>query len=79
MTNVAIDVRLTETSLWQWQIWQGLPYLTCNLLEDWSTAFLPVIITPKPRKLLRLLGGKCTGLSRQTGTWRSPIKSPRNY
>jgi len=39
VTNVAIDVRLTETSLWQWQTWQGLPYLTCNLLEDWSHGF----------------------------------------
>lgn len=39
MTNVAIDVRLTKTSLWQWQTWQGLPYLTCNLLEDWSHGF----------------------------------------
>jgi polyphenol oxidase len=39
VTNVALDVRLTETSLWQWQTWQGLPYLTCNLLQDWSHGF----------------------------------------
>lgn len=39
MTNVVIDGQLTETFLWQWQIWQGLPYLTCNLLEDWSHGF----------------------------------------
>jgi YfiH family protein len=39
VTNVAIDVQLTQTSLWQWQTWQGLPYLTCNLLQDWSHGF----------------------------------------
>jgi polyphenol oxidase len=39
VTNVAIDVQLTQTNPWQWQIWQGLPYLTCNLLEDWSHGF----------------------------------------
>jgi YfiH family protein len=32
-------VQLTQTSLWQWQTWQGLPYLTCNLLQDWSHGF----------------------------------------
>lgn len=24
---------------WQWQTWQGLPYLTCSLLQDWSHGF----------------------------------------
>ncbi|HEY9699185.1 MAG TPA: peptidoglycan editing factor PgeF [Trichocoleus sp.] len=24
---------------WQWQSWQGLPYLTCSLLQDWSHGF----------------------------------------
>jgi len=25
---------------WQWQTWQGLPYLTCTLLDRWPHAFL---------------------------------------
>ena len=24
---------------WHWQNWQGLPYLTCSLLEDWPHGF----------------------------------------
>ncbi|CCH66764.1 COG1496: Uncharacterized conserved protein [Richelia intracellularis HH01] len=24
---------------WNWQSWQGLPYLTCSLLEDWPHGF----------------------------------------
>jgi len=28
-----------ETDLWQWREWQGLPYLTCSLLENWQHGF----------------------------------------
>lgn len=29
----------TGTPTWQWQNWEGLPYLTCSLLERWQHGF----------------------------------------
>lgn len=28
-----------NSEVWQWQEWQGLPYLTCELLNDWQHGF----------------------------------------
>jgi polyphenol oxidase len=29
----------TQTLTWQWQSWNELPYLTCNLLQNWRHGF----------------------------------------
>ena len=36
------------TSLWQWQTWQGLPYLTCSLLQNWQHGFFTQQFSPRP-------------------------------
>jgi YfiH family protein len=28
-----------DSEVWQWKEWQGLPYLTCKLLNDWQHGF----------------------------------------
>lgn len=33
------DLRQTQNTAWQWQTWQDLPYLTCNLLSPWPHGF----------------------------------------
>ncbi len=33
---------------WQWQIWQGLPYVTCTLLENWRHGFFTQQFYPHP-------------------------------
>ena len=44
------------TSDWQWQDWQGLPYLTCNLLADWQHGFLTQQFYPRiPEELVKVL------------------------
>lgn len=32
-------VAASINSFWQWQDWQGLPYLTCTLLDNWRHGF----------------------------------------
>lgn len=33
---------------WSWQSWEGLPYLTCNLLKSWSHGFFSQHFWPRP-------------------------------
>ncbi|MEB3337254.1 MAG: peptidoglycan editing factor PgeF [Leptolyngbyaceae bacterium] len=33
---------------WHWQTWEGLPYLTCNLLEPWQHGFFTQQYSPRP-------------------------------
>lgn len=33
---------------WNWQSWQGLPFLTCNLLQSWSHGFFTQQFWPRP-------------------------------
>jgi YfiH family protein len=41
---------------WQWQSWENLPYLTCDLLQDWQHGFFSKAFWPhKPDALVRVL------------------------
>lgn len=35
-SNLSITI---DSSTWQWNEWNGLPYLTCELLKDWQHGF----------------------------------------
>ncbi len=37
---------------WHWQTWQGLPYLTCSLLDDFSHGFFTQQCSPKTPEAL---------------------------
>lgn len=44
------------TPEWQWQDWQGLPYLTCSLLVNWQHGFLTQQFYPStPEDLVKVL------------------------
>ena len=41
---------------WQWQIWQGMPYLTCSLLQKWQHGFFTQYFYPQtPGELVKIL------------------------
>jgi len=41
---------------WQWQDWKGLPYLTCELLENWQHGFFTQQFSPRlPENLIEVL------------------------
>ena len=45
----------TVNSLWQWQSWQDLPYLTCSLLQDWQHGFFTQQFWPRsPAELVQI-------------------------
>jgi YfiH family protein len=49
---------LTSISMhtWHWQNWQGLPYLTCSLLEPWAHGFFTQQFSPRsPAELVEVL------------------------
>jgi YfiH family protein len=46
VTIKSIDPPESKPSLWQWRHWQGLPYLTCDLLKDWSHGFFTAPFHP---------------------------------
>ena len=49
---------------WQWQSWQGLPYLTCSLLENWQHGFFTQQFSPRlPAELVAI--------------WQSPASAYR--
>ncbi len=51
--------RLTQT--WQWQSAQGLPYLTCSLLQAWPHGFFTQPFYPKtPEDLSKILHPEAT-------------------
>lgn len=46
------DTRQTQSTTWQWQTWQDLPYLTCNLLICWQHGFFTRSFYPRsPQEL----------------------------
>ncbi len=46
---------------WQWQKWQGLPYLTCDLLGSWQHGFFTQQCYPHtPEQLVAALDTKAT-------------------
>ena len=45
-----------NNSTWQWQEWEGLPYLTCELLKDWQHGFFTQQFYPRtPEELIQVL------------------------
>lgn len=41
---------------WQWQTWEGLPYLTCSILESWPHGFFTQQFSPRnPAELVTVL------------------------
>ncbi|XTZ10654.1 MAG: peptidoglycan editing factor PgeF [cyanobacterium endosymbiont of Rhopalodia yunnanensis] len=53
--------RQTQTPIWQWQQWAGLPYLTCTLLQNWKHGFLTQQFSPRlPEDLTKVLHSKAT-------------------
>src|SRR6476469_7112139 len=41
---------------WHWRSWEGLPYLTCSLLEKWPHGFFTKQFSPQyPAELVRVL------------------------
>lgn len=41
---------------WQWRTWEGLPYLTCSLLEPWQHGFFTQQFSPRnPANLVTVL------------------------
>src|SRR6478672_11681552 len=41
---------------WHWQTWEGLPYLTCSLLQPWSHGFFTQQFSPRlPSELVAVL------------------------
>ena len=40
-------VEQPEGVTWQWQSWEGLPYLTCSLLSMWSHGFFTAQFSPR--------------------------------
>ena len=49
-------VSTNQAVSWQWQDWQGLPYLTCSLLANWQHGFLSQHFYPHtPEELVQVL------------------------
>jgi YfiH family protein len=56
-----ISDRSTSTPTWQWQAWEGLPYLTCTLLKDWQHGFFTQPFYPRtPENLTEILAPGAT-------------------
>jgi polyphenol oxidase len=58
LTNVQDSEYLGKSDgvTWQWQSWEGLPYLTCSLLERWSHGFFTAPFSPRsPIDLVEVL------------------------
>ncbi len=50
-----------STEQWQWQEGQGLPYLTCTLLQDWCHGFFTQDFYPRtPESLIEVLQPQAT-------------------
>lgn len=50
------DTCQTQHTTWQWQTWQDLPYLTCNLLSPWQHGFFTRSFYPcSPQELTPIL------------------------
>ena len=40
-------IQETFSHTWHWHTWEGLPYLTCNLLEPWNHGFFTSAFSPR--------------------------------
>nr|WP_199299776.1 MULTISPECIES: peptidoglycan editing factor PgeF [unclassified Coleofasciculus] len=57
-TNLNLGAGESQTSIntWHWRTWEGLPYLTCSLLERWSHGFFTQQFLPRsPAELVSVL------------------------
>lgn len=52
LTSSVISDSPNLTNVWQWQDWQGLPYLTCSLLQDWKHGFFTQQFSPRTPEVL---------------------------
>lgn len=49
----------SSNQLWEWQCWEGLPYLTCSLLQAWPHGFFTQRFSPRsPAELVGVLQGE---------------------
>lgn len=56
MISSAISETQTQIPTWQWQSWNGLPYLTCSLLQNWQHGFFTQQFYPNlPENLVEVL------------------------
>jgi YfiH family protein len=56
MHSSVVSEAQAVTPGWQWCDWQGLPYLTCSLLENWQHGFFTQQFYPHtPEKLVQVL------------------------
>ncbi|MBE9168817.1 peptidoglycan editing factor PgeF [Pleurocapsales cyanobacterium LEGE 06147] len=56
MHSSVVSETQAVTPGWQWCDWQGLPYLTCSLLENWQHGFFTQQFYPHtPEELVRVL------------------------
>jgi YfiH family protein len=58
LTNLQDSESIGESDgvTWQWQSWEGLPYLTCSLLDRWSHGFFTAPFSPRnPIDLVEVL------------------------
>ncbi len=54
-TSVVFDTQ-TVTPDWQWRSWNGMPYLTCSLLDHWQHGFFTQQFYPQtPEQLVEML------------------------
>ncbi|ACK66770.1 protein of unknown function DUF152 [Rippkaea orientalis PCC 8801] len=61
MVSSIISDRSTQTPTWQWQYWEGLPYLTCRLLQNWKHGFFTQQFYPRsPESLTEILTPQAT-------------------
>ncbi len=45
-----------DDRIWRWENWEGLPYFTCSLLEQWKHGFFTKAFYPRsPEDLVRVL------------------------
>lgn len=46
-SRISHGVEKSNGAAWQWQSWEGLPYLTCSLLARWEHGFFTQHFSPK--------------------------------
>lgn len=52
---------IINNSTWHWNEWEGLPYLTCELLNDWQHGFFTQQYYPRtPEELIEVLEPQVT-------------------
>ncbi|WP_017305551.1 peptidoglycan editing factor PgeF [Spirulina subsalsa] len=57
----ALSSPTTSQTQWHWKTWEGLPYLTCELLKDWSHGFFTQGFYPHtPETLVGILQPEAT-------------------